>query len=47
MGKAVLPGRHSESFAPIDDRELQAAVARPARVAAAGHRPALEYEFTA
>jgi len=48
MGKAYYPGAIQSSFGPIDDRELQAAVARAGNaVAAAGHRPALEYEFTA
>jgi len=47
MGKAYYPGAIQSSLGPIDDRELQAAVARAGNaVAAAGHRPALAYEFT-
>jgi len=48
MGKAYYPGTIQSSLGPIDDAELQAAVSRVgAKLAAAGHRPALPWEFTA
>jgi predicted Zn-dependent protease len=48
MGKQYYPGAVQSSLGPIDDRELQAAVARAGNaVATVGHRPALPYEFTA
>ena len=48
MGKAYYPSAVQSSLGPLDDRELQAAVARAGNaVAAVGHRPALPYEFIA
>ena len=48
MGKQYYPGAVQSSLGPIDDRELQAAVARAGNaVAGVGHRPALPYEYTA
>ena len=48
MGKAYYPSAVQSSLGPIEDRELQGAVARVGgALAAVGHRPALPYEFTA
>jgi len=48
MGKAYYPSTIQSSLGPLEDSELQAAVARVgASLAGSSHRPALDWQFTA